>query len=164
MNKKVEKALNEQINKEMFSWYLYTSMSSYFSDLSFDGFANWMMMQALEELSHARKIYEYVIDRGGRAILEQIDKPQAEWDSPMAAFEGAYEHEQYITKSIHDLVDVAVAEDDKATQIFLNWFVEEQVEEEATVSAIVDKFKMMGDFKGGIFMLDRELGARQKGE
>ncbi len=160
LKERIEKALNDQVNAEMFSAYLYLSMSSCFAAMNFSGFAQWMKVQAMEEMSHAMKIYDFIIERGGRVTLAQIDAPQTAWESPLAAFEAAYKHEQYITSRINDLVDMAIEERDHATNIFLQWFVSEQVEEEASADEIVQKLKLVGDQGNAIFMLDRELGSR----
>jgi len=161
INEKLEKALNKQINKELFSAYLYMSMSAYFESQNLLGFANWMSVQAQEELTHAQKFYNFVNERGGRVILEGIEKPQSEWNSTLIAFEDSLKHEQFITASINDLVSMAIEEKDYATNIFLQWFVTEQVEEEASVEEVINKLKLMKDAPGGIFMIDRELGQRQ---
>jgi ferritin len=160
LSEKMEKALNKQINAELYSAYLYLSMSSYFESIDLEGCANWMKAQTQEEMIHAMKIYDYVIERGGRVILDKIDAPKAELDSALAVFEHAYEHEQLVTSLINDLMNLAIEERDHATQIFLQWFVSEQVEEEASASAVVQKLKLAGD-GGGLFMVDRELGQRQ---
>lgn len=160
LSKKMEKALNEQVNAELYSAYLYLSMESYFRSTNMGGFANWMRVQTQEEVSHAMKIYDYVDERGGRALLAPIEGPQTEWDSPLAAFEAAHAHEQKVTALINDLVDLAIGEKDHATNNFLQWFVAEQVEEEASADEIVQRLKMMKDAPGGMFMLDRELGQR----
>ncbi len=160
LSEKMEKALNKQINAELYSAYLYLSMSSYFESIDLEGCANWMKAQTQEEMIHAMKIYDYVIERGGRVILDKIEAPKAEWDSALAVFEHAYEHEQLVTSLINDLMNLAIEEKDHATQIFLQWFVSEQVEEEASASAVVQKLKLAGD-GGGLFMVDRELGQRQ---
>ena len=159
IKKNIEKALNDQINKEMYSSYIYLSMSAHFESIDLSGFANWMKVQALEELVHAMKIFNYVNERGGRVVLETIDKPQHSWDSPLAAFQHVYEHEQYVTSLINKLVDLAITERDHATNQFLQWFVEEQVEEEDTANGVVQKLKLVQD-GGGLFMLDKELGVR----
>lgn len=156
----MEETLNVQINKEIFSSYLYLSMSSYFESLSLDGCANWMKMQAQEELMHAMKIYDYVFDCGGRVILTAVDAPPVNWDSPRAAFEAALEHERLVTRSIHAIADLAVQEKDHATHNFMEWFVNEQVEEEKSVDDIVQKLKLVGNQGPGLFMLDRELKGR----
>ncbi|HPA44778.1 MAG TPA: ferritin [bacterium] len=160
IDKKMQNAINDQINAEMFSAYLYLSMSAYFENTSLRGFANWMRVQAQEEMVHAMKFFDYVIERGGRAVLKAIEAPADEWASPVAAFEAAYEHEQKVTARINKLVDIAVELRDHATNAFLQWFVTEQVEEEASASEIVDKLKLIGEARGGLFMMDRELAAR----
>ncbi len=160
LTKKMEDALNQQITEEFASAYLYLSMAGHFKAENFNGFAHWMEMQYQEELAHAMKIYNYVNDRGGKVILGGIDAPQTSWDTPLAAFEAAYKHEQHITGCIHNLVKLAMEESDFASQSFLQWFVDEQVEEEASVDEIVGTLEMVGDHKNGLFMLDRELGQR----
>ncbi len=160
LSKKMEKALNRQINAEIYSSYLYLAMSACFESLGLKGFSNWMRSQTQEELLHAMKFYHYVNERGGRIILAAIDAPPAEWDSALAVFEATLKHEQKVTGLINDLLDLAIKEKDHATNSFLQWFVTEQVEEEATASEIVNKLKLMGDAPGGLFMLDRELGQR----
>jgi len=160
LNKKLEKELNTQVNRELFSSYLYMSMSAYFQSIDMVGFANWMHMQAQEEMSHAMKLYGFINERGGRVTLEQIDKPKTEWDCPLQAFEESLDHEIFITNSINDLMNLAVEEKDHATQIFLQWFVTEQVEEEASVTDVIKKLRFVKDAPGAIFMLDRELGQR----
>jgi len=161
MNPKIEKAFNEQINAELFSSYLYLSMSAYFESIGFSGMAQWMRFQAQEENAHAMKFFDFINERGGRVTLAKIETPGAEWKSPLAAFEASYEHECKISGMINDLVDLAVAEKDHASNAFLQWFVTEQVEEESSVQAIVDRLKLVGDHPGMQFMLDRELGQRQ---
>jgi ferritin len=160
IHEKMQKALTEQLNAEMYSSYLYLSMSSYFQSIELAGFANWMRVQANEELMHAMKIYDYVIERGGRVMLRQIDSPPTEWDSPTAAFEHVYEHEQKVTGLINGLVDLAIKEKDHATNNFLQWFVAEQVEEEASASGVLQKVKLVGSAGEGLLMLDRELATR----
>lgn len=157
---KMEKALNAQVNWELYSSYFYLSMSAYFESVSLSGCANWMRAQAQEELFHAIKIYDYINERGGRAIMAAIDQPPSEWDSPLAVFEEVLTHEQKVTGLINDLVNLALDERDHATNIFLQWFVSEQVEEEASAGAVVDKFKLIGDDKSGLFAIDQELGTR----
>jgi len=159
IKKNIEQALNDQINKEMYSSYIYLSMSAHFESIDLSGFAHWMKVQALEELVHAMKIFNYVNERGGRVVLETIDKPQHSWDSPLAVFQHVYEHEQFVTSLINKLVDLAIKERDHATNQFLQWFVEEQVEEEDTANGVVQKLKLVQD-GGGLFMLDKELGVR----
>ncbi len=160
ISKKMEKALNAQVNAELYSAYLYLSMESYFQSLNLNGFASWMRVQTQEEVSHAIKIYDFINERGGRALLKGIEGPPTEWKSPLAVFEASYAHEQKVTGLINDLVDLAIKEKDHATNSFLQWFVNEQVEEEASADAIVQQLKMMEKAPGGMFMLDRELGQR----
>ncbi len=160
LKKKLEKALNDQINAELHSAYLYLSMAAYFHSLNLNGFANWMQAQVQEEIVHAMKIYDYVNDRSSRVLLQPIKGPDTEWKSPLAAFEAAYKHEQYITGRINDLVELAVTEKDKSTESFLQWFVDEQVEEESSVDNVVQQIKLAGEKGPGLFMLDRELGQR----
>ena len=161
ISKKMQDALNEQINAEMYSAYLYLAMNAYFQSINFNGFAQWMRVQYQEEMMHAMKIYDFIAERGGRIVLDAIDKPQGEWKSPLAAFEAAYKHEQKVTGLIHGLVELAKKEKDHATDIFLQWFVTEQVEEENNASEIVAKLQMLKDSAGQMFMFDRELGKRK---
>ena len=156
----MEKALNGQLNAELYSGYMYMSMHAYFKAVNLDGFANWMFCQAQEEISHAMKFYDFIISRGGRVQLTQVDAPPTEWDSPLGAFEATLAHEQKVTGLINDLVELAIQEHDHATQIFLQWFVSEQVEEEDSANEMVQKIKLAGDAGGGLFMLDREMGQR----
>jgi ferritin len=163
LSKKMQDALNGQLNAEMYSAYLYLSMSAYLESINLPGFAAWMRVQASEEMKHAMKIYGYVNERRGRVTLTAIQAPPAEWSSPLNLFEDAYQHEQKVTGLIHDLVKTAAAEDDQATHAFLQWFVTEQVEEEASADAVVQKLKLVGDQAGPLFMLDHELGQREAG-
>jgi ferritin len=142
-------------------------MEAYFKSLNLNGFANWMKVQTQEETSHAMKIYEFINERGGRIILKAIEGPETEWDSPLAAFEAVYEHEQKVTGLINELVNLAIEEKDHATNTFLQWFVNElqwfvneQVEEESSADDMVQQLKMMEKAPGGMFMLDRELAQR----
>jgi len=160
LTEKMQTALNGQLNAELYSSYLYLSMNAYFKSVNLDGFANWMYYQAQEELEHSLKFYDFVIQRGGKVVLSQIEAPQTEWDSPMAVFEATLAHEQKVTGLINDLVEIAHEERDHATTIFLQWFVSEQVEEEESVGGVLEQLKLMGDAKGGLFMIDRELAKR----
>lgn len=160
LSEKMQEALNTQINKEIYSAYLYLSMAAYCESINLKGFANWMTIQVQEELNHAQKFFNYLPERGGKVNLQPIDGPKTEWDSPMAVFKHVYEHEQLVTGLIHGLVKLAREEDDYATESFLKWFIDEQVEEEASASEVVEKLKLAGDRGGGLFMLDRELGTR----
>ena len=160
MKEKIKDAINKQINAEMYSAYLYLSMSAYFESINLKGFASWMKAQAQEEMVHAMKFYEYVNERGGRVLLTTIDAPPTQWGSSLAVFEYTYKHEQKVTGLINDLVDLAIFEKDHATNNFLQWFVAEQVEEESSADEVVQKLKIAGDQGGGLFMLDRKLGQR----
>ncbi len=161
MTERMEEALNKQLNAELYSAYMYLSMTAWFEAMNLDGFASWMKAQALEEVEHAMKFYNFINERGGRVRLMPIEGPPTDWDSPVDVFEAAYKHEQYVTSLINDLVNLAVEEKDHATQIFLQWFVTEQVEEEASFSSILEKLRMVGESPGPLFMMDRELGQRQ---
>jgi ferritin len=163
ISKKMEEALNKQINAELYSAYLYFSMAADFETKNLPGFAHWMYMQAQEEKGHAIRIYNYINEQQGKVILGAIEAPQTDWVSPLDVFEASYKHERHVTALIHDLVALADEEKDYATHIFLQWFVTEQVEEEASASTVVDKLKMIGDSPQGLFMLDRELAQRQPG-
>ncbi len=160
---KVQDSINNQINAETYSAYMYWSMAAYFEAEDLPGFAAWMKAQAAEEMGHAAKFFGYLNERGGRVKLTAVEGPPTEWDSPLAAFEAVYEHEQKVTALIHAMMDLAIGENDHATVSFLKWFVDEQVEEEANAEAIVQKLKRVQDAPGGLFMLDRELGARGAG-
>ncbi len=160
IKEKIQEALNKQLNAELFSSYLYLSMAAYFESINLKGFANWMRVQTQEELVHAMKFYNFIIERGGKAVLSAIEGPPTQWKSPLAVFEHAYQHEQKVTGLINNLVDLSIAEQDHATNNFLQWFVAEQVEEEASADEVVQKIKLMGDASGGLFMLDQELAQR----
>lgn len=160
LSKEMEAALNKQVNAEMFSAYLYLSMATYFADLNLPGFTAWMKAQAQEEMVHAFKIYGYIEEALGRVTLGAIDAPQTEWDSPLAAFEAVLEHEQKVTALIRDLVELARAEKDHATEFFLHWFVTEQVEEESNADGNIKLLRLTQDSPHALLMADRELGAR----
>lgn len=160
LKEKMEKALNGQINAEMYSSYLYLSMEAYFQSISLKGCAAWMRAQVQEELFHGMKFYGYVCERGGKVTLGSIAKPESAWKSPLAAFKHIQKHEEHVTELINSLVDLAMAEKDHATLNFLQWFVAEQVEEEASVGEIVDKLKLIKEDTSGLFLLDAELGKR----
>ena len=160
LSEKMQAALNGQLNAELYSSYLYLSMNAYFKSINLDGFANWMHFQAQEELMHAMKFYDFINQRGGKVTLQQIEAPPSGWDSPLSVFQATLEHEQKVTGLIHGLVDLALAEHDHATNIFLQWFVSEQVEEEESVGGVLEQLKLMGEAKGGLFMIDRELAKR----
>lgn len=160
ISKNMEDAINKQINAEMYSAYLYMSMSANFSDQNLKGFSNWMTVQAKEEMTHAMKFYNYLQERGGTVKLEAIEKPGSGWKTPLSAFEEAYSHEQKVTEMINKIADLAENEKDRATISMLQWFIDEQVEEEDAALEIVEKLKLMKDAPGALFMLDKELGAR----
>ncbi|MFH1748484.1 MAG: ferritin [Planctomycetota bacterium] len=160
LNQKIEEAFNKQINAELFSSYLYLSMAAYCDSLNLTGMSHWMQMQAHEENIHAMKFFDFINERGGRVTLAKIEAPQVEWASPLAAFQGAYEHECKISGMINKLVDLALGERDHAANAFLQWFVTEQVEEESSVLDIAEKLKLTGDNGGMLLMLDRELSQR----
>ena len=163
LSEKMQTALNNQLDAELYSGYLYLSMNAYFKSINLDGFANWMYYQAQEELTHGMKLYDFINQRGGQVSLAHIEAPPTQWDSPLAVFEATLEHEQKVTGLINDLMEVAVAERDHATQIFLQWFVSEQVEEEESVGGVLEQLKLMGAAEGGLFMIDRELAKRSTG-
>jgi len=162
MNPAVEKALNEQINAEFYSAYLYLSMSSWFDSIGLRGFATWERVQAMEERDHALKIFDYVLARGGRAIMQPIAAPPTEWMDPKDAFETQMAHEIKVTGLINNLVNLSMDEKDHATVNFLQWFVNEQVEEEENARTILEQLKMISQEKGAglLYMLDKELGTR----
>lgn len=160
INEKIQDAFNDQLNAELYSSYLYLSMAAYFQSLNLEGFANWMRCQAQEEIVHAMKFYNFINERAGRVLLSVIEGPPVGWDSPLAAFEDAYRHEEKVTGLINTLVDLAIQEKDHAANAFLQWFVNEQVEEESSVDAVVHQLNLAGDQGSGLFMIDRELATR----
>ena len=160
LSAKMLKALNEQINAEMYSSYLYLGMSAWLKDINLRGAAHWMSEQAKEETGHAMKLYGYVYERLGRVTLAAIDAPPATWKSPLEAFQAAFKHEQKVTGMIGKLVEMAAAEKDHATVGFLQWFIKEQVEEEASSDEVVQMLKAIGDAAPAMFMLDAHLGRR----
>jgi ferritin len=161
LSKPMELALNKQINEELFSAYLYLAMAAYFEQGNYRGMASWMKIQFKEEMSHALKMFDYVHERGGAAKLAAIEQPKPTWTSPLAAFEAALTHERSITKKIYALVDKATGEKDHGTANFLQWYVKEQVEEEASVEPIVKQLEAIGDHLGALYHLDHQLGKRQ---
>jgi len=160
LSKKMEKVLNAQINEELFSSYIYLSMSAWFETQNLPGFAHWMFVQYQEEIKHALKFFKYLIDKNTQVVLEAIKKPQTDWKNPVLAFEEALKHEKYITKKIHELVTLAKAEKDYATESMLKWFVDEQVEEERNATNVLAKLQALGDSRSGLLMLDGEMGKR----
>ncbi len=159
-SKKMEKALNDQVNAELYSSYLYLSMAAHFKNIGLNGFARWMECQALEELTHAMKFYGFLGERGAEAVMQPIEGPPVTWKSPFAVFEEVHKHEVKVTGLIHNLVDLAIKEKDHATNNFLQWFVSEQVEEEASATEVLQKLKLIEGAQGGLFMLDQELAQR----
>ncbi len=160
LSKKMEKALNEQINAELFSSYLYLSMAAYFERLNLSGFANWMRVQEKEEKAHGMIFFNYISERGGTVELQAIEKPAFDWKSPIKVFEEVLKHEQKITALINNLVNIAIQEKDHATNNKLQWFIAEQVEEEANVSSLLEQLKLVEGKGQGLLLLDRELKTR----
>jgi len=163
INNKIEKAFNKQINEELFSFYLYLSIAAWFESINLKGFSHWMKTQAQEEMFHAMKFYNHIIDRGGSVALAAITEPKKKWDSAHNVFVESLAHEGHITACINDLMDLALEEKDHAAQSLLRWFVDEQVEEEATFSEYVEKLKMIGDHNPLLLMQDKEMGLRPIG-
>jgi len=161
MGERLQEAINEQINKELYSAYLYLSMSAYCEAEGLSGFAAWMRAQAQEEVGHAMRFFDHVNARGGRVVLKAIDVPPPIWKSPLEMFEQVLEHERKVTGMINRLYQLALSENDYATQIELQWFITEQVEEEESAGAVVGQLKRIGDQPMGLLMLDKELGQRQ---
>ncbi|MBT3225657.1 MAG: ferritin [Deltaproteobacteria bacterium] len=160
LSQNMEEKLNEHTNAEFYSAHLYLSMSAYFKSVDLLGFANWMQVQFEEEMSHAMRFFEFVDRMDGRVKLTAIPAPPVEWENPIAVFEETYKHEQTVSKSIHDLVSLAIQENDHPTNNFLQWFVSEQVEEESTAKTILKKLRFIEDSKSGLLMIDQELAGR----
>lgn len=160
ISKTMQDAINEQINKELFSAYLYLSMAAYFEDKNLPGFAHWMTLQAGEEQEHAMKFYEYLHDRGGRVLFKAIDAPKTEWKTSSEVFSETLEHEQMITASINALYELALKEKDYPAQIMLQWFINEQVEEEKNASDIISQLELIDAHGTAVLMLDKQLGKR----
>jgi ferritin len=164
LGKAVQDAMNEQIKNELHSAYQYLSMAAYCESVNLPGFAHWMRAQSREEMEHAMKFYDFILDRSGRVVLQAIDQPVVEFGSPLEVFEQVLEHEQKVTAMINELYGLAVRENDYASQTFLQWFVTEQVEEEKNAGDVVETLKMVGDTSEALFLLDRELGQRRNDE
>jgi len=160
LSEKMEQALNEQVKWELWSSYLYLSMASYFEDMGLMGFASWMKVQEQEEKFHATKFYGYTFERGGRIKLQTLEAPENNWKSPMAAFQDTLKHEQGVTARINALMDLAISEKDHATASYLKWFIDEQVEEEASVQDVINKLKLVEGNPSALYMLDKELATR----
>ena len=161
LSRKMEDALNKQVNREFYSSYLYLAMSAYFETVNLKGFARWMRVQAREERTHGEKIYDFIIARGGKVTLGPIEAPKAKWSSAGKVFGEVYAHEQKVTGMIHALVELAMKEKDYATFEMLQWFVKEQVEEEANAADVLAQIGLVGDVPGSLFRLDHELGERK---
>ncbi len=157
---RVNTAMNEQVKNELESYYIYLSMAAYFHSISLDGMAHWMRAQAHEEMVHAMKFVDHILDRGGKVTLLDLKQIKTEWSSPLEAWEDAYKHEQFISSKINELTTIAREEQDYPAEPILAWFAAEQIEEEATSSKIADEMALVGDAKAGLILLDRELGAR----
>ncbi len=157
---KLEQAINDQINKELYSSYLYLSMSAYAFSIDLPGFGAWYHVQAQEELAHTMKLFDYLVERDGRPTMAPVDGPPTQWESPIHVFEETLKHEQFVTERINNLMDVAIEVRDHAARSFLQWFVDEQVEEEANVGSVLAQLKMVNGEGHGLLLLDRELGAR----
>ena len=160
ISNRMQNALNEQINAELWSAYLYLSMSAYFEDKNLPGFANWMKIQWQEEISHAMKMFDFVNERGGRVQLQAIAEVKTEWSDAIEVFKETLEHERKVSGLINNLVNISITESDHATNNFLQWFVAEQVEEEATVDNLLVQLEMIDGFGHGMLMMDRELSQR----
>ncbi|MFN8359833.1 MAG: ferritin [Candidatus Kapaibacterium sp.] len=159
MNEKVLGMLNEQMNREFYSWYLYLSVSTYFNSLDLEGFEQWTRRQAIEETQHAMKIYGYLLERNGQVVLSQIPEPTQMWNSPLDAVQAVYNHECELTGRINDIVRVTREVNDYSTEVFLHWFITEQREEEAMASRVLQKLKMIGNDMSGLLMLDAQVAS-----
>ncbi len=160
IKREMEKAINGQINAELYSSYLYLSMAAYFESVNLKGFSSWMRVQAMEEQTHAKRFYDFLTARGGRVIFSGIKAPPAEWETPLAAFETVLEHERLVTGLINKLVDLSLKLKDHATNSFLQWFVNEQVEEESSADGVIQSLKLNENNPAGLFMIDKELAQR----
>lgn len=161
--KKVQDAINEQINAELYSSYLYLSMGAHFETVNLPGFANWMKVQSQEEYGHGMKFFHFVNERSGKVVLEAIAKPPAEFKTPLDIMKKVLEHEKKVTAMIEALYELALKEKDYPTQVMLQWFIAEQVEEEKNATDIIELLKSIGDSPAGMAMVDAKLGARAKG-
>ncbi|HWP39107.1 MAG TPA: ferritin [Gemmatimonadales bacterium] len=160
LSKKMQAALNDQIQRELYSAYLYLSMSAYCSAENLPGFASWMRLQAQEEVGHAMRIFNYLEDRAARVVLQAVQQPPSQFKSMLEVVESVKTHEEAVTTSIHKLYALAQSESDYATQTFLHWFITEQVEEEKSTTQLAERLRMAGDNKSALLLLDREVGAR----
>jgi ferritin len=162
MSAALQRAMNDQIQKEFYAHYLYLAMSAWFDERNFEGFAKWMRIQADEERNHAMRIFDFVLDRGGQVRLEAIPEPATKWKSALQVFDDARKHEQMVSASINELYSRALAEKDYASQVMLQWFITEQVEEEKTSTALAERLRLVGDSATGLIILDRQLGERTR--
>lgn len=160
LSPEVEKALNDQVNLELSSAYAYLGMAAYFQHTAFTGFAQWMMLQGREETGHANKFFGYITDRGGRVVLQEIAKPRSEFGNPLEAFRASLAHEQGVSAAIANLYELAMAKKDFATVSFLKWFLDEQVEEEKTVTDIITQLEFVGENRNGLYQVDKQAGKR----
>ena len=160
IDKKIEAAINDQINWELYSSYLYFSMAAYCDSVNLKGFSSWMRTQAMEEMTHVKRFYDFLTARGGRVILSDIKAPPTKWDNPHAVFKDTLEHEQHVTKRINDLMNLAHDLRDHASISFLQWFIDEQVEEEESVDEVLQSLKLNENNPGGLFIIDKELAQR----
>ncbi|HIU64956.1 MAG TPA: ferritin [Candidatus Avacidaminococcus intestinavium] len=161
MNTKMQTAINDQIQKEFYSAYLYLAMSAYCEESNLSGFAKWLKVQYHEEMEHGMKLMEHLLERGGKVTLGALAAPPSEFGTPLVMFTEVLKHEEYITANINELYEVALAEKDYPVQVMLQWFITEQVEEESNATTILEQLKLVGDNKGALIMLDKELGQRQ---
>ncbi len=160
ISKELQDAMNEQLNFELYSGYIYLSMAAYFESVNLPGMAHWMEVQHQEEFAHGIRFYRHIVERGGKVIMKAIQAPKTEWTSPLEAFDDAYGHELEVTRRIYKIGEIADSQGDRAAQSFLKWFYDEQVEEEANTMGIRDMLKTIGDAKNALFMLDAKLAAR----
>lgn len=160
IHKKMEKAINEQINWELYSAYLYFAMAAYFDSINLKGFSSWMRVQAMEEQTHTKRFYDFLTARGGKVILSAIKSPPVEWKSPLEVFQETLKHEQHVTGRINALVDLSAKLKDHATNSFLQWFIDEQVEEESSADEVIQSLKLNANNPGGLFLIDKELAQR----
>jgi ferritin len=164
MSAALQRAMNDQIQKEFYAHYLYLAMSAWFEERNFEGFAKWMRIQADEERTHAMRIFDFVLDRGGKVRLEAIPEPGTKWKTALEVFDDARKHELMVSGSINDLYARATSEKDYATQVMLQWFITEQVEEEKTSTSLAERLRLVGDSATGLIILDRQLGERTRAE
>jgi ferritin len=160
IKEKMQKALNKQLNEELYSSYIYLSMAAFFESENLSGFSHWMRIQSQEEYMHAMKIYDYIHRADGKVTLQKIDAPKSSWKTPQDVFQDQYKQEQEVTKSINEIVDLSIEEKDHATHNFMQWFISEQVEEESSALKLLEKMKLIGDNRNGLFLFDHELAQR----